>query len=141
MNPDFELDARLAADTLPVLATEFLEVRLMDDSRWPWLLLIPRRPEIVEWTDLDPADARALHEASLATGRAMKATAPEHKLNVAALGNIVRQFHLHHVLRHPGDPAWPGPVWGHGERMRHGDAEGDRLARLWRDRLGDAIAP
>lgn len=141
----YRLDPRLAADTIALGRTDLAgtpcEVRLMDDARWPWVLLVPAREGVAEWQDLSEDEALALHRASLALGRAMKATAPSHKLNVAMLGNVVRQFHLHHVLRHSEDPAWPGPVWGFGTPVRHEEAQIDEMRRLWTGRLRDLIAP
>ena len=109
---DFTLDPRLAADTVEVGDLALCRVLLMDDARFPWLILVPRRPEVSEITDLSEADAAALwHEMQLAT-RVMQALAKPDKVNVAALGNVVAQLHVHVVGRFRSDPAWPGPVWG-----------------------------
>ncbi|GJE11345.1 MULTISPECIES: HIT domain-containing protein [Methylobacterium] len=109
---DFTLDPRLAADTVEVGDLALCRVLLMDDARFPWLILVPRRPEVSEITDLSEADAAALwQEMQLAT-RVMQALAKPDKVNVAALGNVVAQLHVHVVGRFRSDPAWPGPVWG-----------------------------
>ena len=108
----FALDPRLAADTVEVGDLALCRVLLMDDARFPWLILVPRRPEVSEITDLSEADAAALwQEMQLAT-RVMQALAKPDKVNVAALGNVVAQHHVHVVGRFRSDPAWPGPVWG-----------------------------
>ncbi len=116
MTDAFALDPRLAADTVPVGDLPLARVLLMDDARFPWLILVPRRPEVSELTDLAPEDAATLwQEVRIAVG-VMQALAKPDKVNVAALGNVVAQMHVHVVGRFRSDPAWPGPVWGHGER-------------------------
>ena len=116
---DFSLDPRLEADTIALGDLELCSVRLMNDARFPWLVLVPRRPDIVELDDLAPADALALmEEARIAVSVMRKVTDPD-KVNVANLGNVVAQFHLHVIGRFLSDPAWPGPVWGYGERRTY----------------------
>jgi diadenosine tetraphosphate (Ap4A) HIT family hydrolase len=112
----FDLDSRLAADTLPVGDLELSSVLLLDDSRFPWLVLVPRRAGASELTDLSDDDAALLmREIRLAVGVMLELGRPD-KVNVGALGNIVGQLHVHVVGRYASDPAWPGPVWGHGQR-------------------------
>jgi len=112
----FTLDSRLAADTVEVGDLALCRVLLMDDARFPWLILVPRRPDLAEITDLSEPDSAALwQEIRIATG-VMQALAKPDKVNVGALGNIVTQLHVHVVGRFRSDPAWPGPVWGFGTR-------------------------
>ena len=114
MSDQFSLDPRLAADTVAITRLPLCEVRLMNDARFAWLVLVPRRVGMVEISDLTDTEQAALwHEAMLA-GAALRAVVPCDKLNLGALGNIVRQLHLHVLARCAGDAAWPGPVWGHG---------------------------
>jgi diadenosine tetraphosphate (Ap4A) HIT family hydrolase len=114
MTDAFALDPRLAADTVVVGDLPLAQVLLMDDARFPWLILVPRRAGVSEITDLAPDDGAALWgEVGLAVG-VMQALAKPDKVNVAALGNVVAQLHVHVVGRFRSDPAWPGPVWGHG---------------------------
>ena len=89
-------------------------VLLMNDARLPWLILVPRREGLVELIDLDAADRMQLIEEATRASRFLKAHAGADKINVGALGNIVRQLHVHVVARSIGDTGWPGPVWGHG---------------------------
>ena len=106
----FALDERLARDTFAVGDLPLSRVLLMNDARWPWLIPVPRREGLVELTDLEASDrARLIEEAALAAGF-LKAHAKADKINVGALGNVVRQLHLHVVARLVGDAAWPGPV-------------------------------
>lgn len=116
------LDPRLAADTLPVAQLALCEVRLMNDARYPWLILVPRRADLVETTDLDDdAQCQLWREVAIA-GAALRAGSPCDKLNIGALGNIVRQLHVHVIARRIGDAAWPGPVWGHGAAQPYAPA-------------------
>jgi diadenosine tetraphosphate (Ap4A) HIT family hydrolase len=113
---DFALDPRLAADTNLVGELPLCRVLLVNDARFRWLILVPRRTGLAEIADL-PADDRArLLEEAVQAGAALRATGEVDKLNIGALGNIVRQLHFHVVARSEGDPGWPGPVWGHGVR-------------------------
>ncbi|MDB5511295.1 MAG: histidine triad protein [Enterovirga sp.] len=117
MTTDFTLDPRLAADTLAVGDLALCSVLLMDDARFPWLILVPRRDGATEITDLSAADSATLmEEIRIATG-VMLALAKPDKVNVGALGNVVAQLHIHVVGRYRSDPAWPGPVWGSGSRI------------------------
>jgi diadenosine tetraphosphate (Ap4A) HIT family hydrolase len=110
----FTLDPRLQADTRHVAMLPLCELRLMDDARYPWLVLVPRRAGMVEIADLAEAEQRQLWQETNQVAATLRATAPCDKLNLGALGNIVRQLHLHVVARTEGDAAWPGPVWGSG---------------------------
>lgn len=112
MSALFELDARLRADTWFVEDWPLSTVLLMDHAEIPWFILVPRRPGLRELHDLEHDDAAMLARESSALARAMQTAFQPETLNVAKLGNIVGQLHLHHVARQPGDPAWPGPVWG-----------------------------
>ncbi len=112
MTAAFELHARLVADTFEVSRLPLSRVLLMNDSRFPWLLLVPERHGAVEIIDLAPADQVQLMAEIRLVSQAMKELFRPEKLNVAAIGNIVRQLHVHVIARNPGDAAWPGPVWG-----------------------------
>jgi diadenosine tetraphosphate (Ap4A) HIT family hydrolase len=113
----FRLDERLAKDTLEIGALSLCQVRLMNDARWPWLVLAPMRAEAVEIHGLAERDQLLLaRETALAASILQDQTNCD-KINSAALGNIVRQLHVHVVARSSGDPNWPGTVWGFGERI------------------------
>jgi diadenosine tetraphosphate (Ap4A) HIT family hydrolase len=117
----FSLDPRLEADTRPVGDLALSSVLLLDDARFPWLVLVPRRAGVSELTDLAGDDAAALMEEIRLAVRVMQDLAKPDKVNVGALGNVVAQFHVHVVGRFRSDPAWPGPVWGFGERRPYPD--------------------
>ena len=134
--PGWHLHPQLAEDTHPIAALELSELRLMDDANHPWLILVPRVEDATEWIDLDVAQQAVLsREISLAS-RALKAEFRPHKLNVAALGNLVPQLHIHVIARFEHDIAWPRPVWGTASAKRHTAEELIRQV----DRLQAALA-
>jgi diadenosine tetraphosphate (Ap4A) HIT family hydrolase len=117
MSDAFTLDPRLEAESFPLGRLTLCEVRLFNDARFPWLILVPARDGLVEIIDLDEAGQQLLmREVALAAG-ALKTLTSCHKLNVAALGNQVRQLHVHMIARFESDAAWPNPVWGRGTRV------------------------
>jgi len=109
----FELDPRLAADTEDLGMLGLCQVLLMRDARYPWLILVPAKPDLVEISDLGPEDRAILMDEVTVSGTTLAGLYRPEKINTGALGNIVRQLHVHIVARNTGDPAWPGPVWGH----------------------------
>jgi len=121
----FLLDPRLAQDSVLVAEGPLSQLRLMDDARFPWLLLVPRKPLAVEWTDLDGAAQRLLLAEINQASQLLKLFGPCEKINIGALGNIVRQLHVHVVARRVGDDAWPGPVWGSGPAQPYSPAQRD----------------
>jgi len=137
MVADFTLDARLAADTEPVAALELCDLRLMNDARFPWLILVPRRPNVAELIDLERNDLMHLMDEVSTASRALHGVTSCDKLNIAALGNVVSQLHVHVVGRTVGDAAWPGPVWGSGEAVAYRAEARHRLVALLRAALPD----
>ena len=127
----FVLDPRLQADTHTVAEWPLSRVLLMDDARYPWAILAPRVPDVSEWFDLNPQDQNQLSREALSLATQMKALTGARKMNVAALGNMVAQLHVHVVARFEGDAAWPGPVWGVGAKILYTDgARQEMLAKL-----------
>lgn len=108
----YALDERLAADSHPVHTLPLCELRLMDDANYPWLVLVPRVAGARELIDLDPAQRLELSDEIDLAQHLLKEGFRPHKLNVAALGNLVPQLHVHVIARFEHDPAWPAPVWG-----------------------------
>ena len=103
---------QLAADTHPVAALKLSDLQLMDDDNYPWLVLVPRVAGARELTDLDAAQRALLVEEIARCEQLLLDVFQPHKLNVAALGNLVPQLHVHVIARFEDDPAWPAPVWG-----------------------------
>jgi len=111
----FTLDPRLAADTHAVGDLEFSRVLLMDDARFPWLILVPRQAGLRELIELAREDQHVLLDEINRCAHVLHALQRPDKLNIAALGNVVAQLHVHVIARFVGDAAWPRPVWGCGE--------------------------
>ncbi|MBN9078981.1 MAG: HIT family protein [Rhizobiales bacterium 65-79] len=133
----FELDRRLEADTRHVMWLGLCELRLMDDRRWPWLVLVPQRRGAVEIHDMTPLDQTLLIFETNMVAETLEDVTRCTKINTGALGNIVRQLHVHVVARSEGDPNWPGPVWGHGQREPYRREDAHRFA----DRIVSALSP
>lgn len=113
----FQLDDRLARDSELVVSLDVCQLRLMRDSRWPWLVLVPEREGLTEIFDLPALDQSMLFVEMNMVAAALKRVTGAEKINVGALGNIVRQLHIHVVARSTGDENWPGPVWGFGKAV------------------------
>ncbi len=127
----FALHERLAADTVRVADWALSRVLLMNDARFAWLILVPRRAGLCELHDLNHAEGLVLMEELKRASAGLKALTGAAKINVGALGNLVPQLHLHVVARDPSDPAWPGPVWGAGTAVPYiPEALQGLLARL-----------
>lgn len=131
----FSLDSRIEADTHPVIDLPLSAVRLMNDANYPWLVLVPRRSGLVELLDLDATARAVLIEEIAAAGEALRSSVPCQKLNVAALGNMVPQLHVHVIARLRTDAAWPGPVWGAAPAVPWKEGARDTLVAALRDRL------
>ena len=119
----FELNERLSADSELVVTLGLCQLRLMDDRRWPWLILVPQRAGIEELFELRPLDQALLTFETNLAAEALKKVTDATKVNVGALGNIVRQLHIRVIARHESDANWPGPVWGFGTREPYGADE------------------
>ncbi|WP_040677264.1 HIT family protein [Nitratireductor pacificus] len=133
--PGFELDPRLEAESLHVMWLGLCELRIRDDRRWPWLLLIPQRPGAEEVHDLTPLDQAMVSFETNMVSQALKDITGCTKINCAALGNVVRQLHIHVVARNEGDAGWPGPVWGYGLREPYRRDALHQLAETIRGKL------
>ncbi|WP_027596985.1 HIT domain-containing protein [Pseudomonas sp. MOIL14HWK12:I2] len=133
----FQIDPRLAGDTLEVASLTLCQVLLLNDRRYDWLVLVPRRESVTEILDLSPQDQAQLWREVTLVAQVLRDAQPDLKLNIGALGNVVRQLHLHVLLRQEGDPAWPGPVWGHSPRQPHTAEAGHAAAERWRVLLAE----
>jgi diadenosine tetraphosphate (Ap4A) HIT family hydrolase len=111
----FLLDPQLEADTYYIGDLPLCRVLLMNDARYPWLILVPQKPDLAEIIDLAPVDRQQLMAEISAASEALKNLFNPDKLNVGALGNRVRQLHVHVLARFVSDESWPGPVWGVGK--------------------------
>lgn len=113
----FTLDPRLRADCYDIVDLPLSRLLLLNDSRWPWLVLVPRVSDAVELFDLKAEEQQQLNTESVFIGETLRTVTACEKINLAAIGNIVRQLHVHVIARNEGDANWPGPVWGYGEKQ------------------------
>ena len=131
MTDGFELHERLAADCITLDDWPLCRVLLMNDASYPWLILVPRRPGLSDFHDVAPDDMPQFVDEIGGASRALQSSFAPDKINVAALGNMVPQLHLHVIARFKDDPAWPGPVWGaHPPRPYESGALQKRVAKL-----------
>jgi len=131
----FVLHPQLQADTLPVTQLALCQVLLMNDSALPWLILVPRRADIRELFQLEAADRATLMEETALAAQTLENLFHPHKLNLGALGNLVAQFHMHVVGRYQDDRAWPGPIWGQGQRIPYTPHGANQRVMLLRQAL------
>jgi diadenosine tetraphosphate (Ap4A) HIT family hydrolase len=126
----FEINPKIAADSQWIARHKNLQLRLMNDERFFWVLILPELDHLSELHDLDPATYGDLMALARNLGAAMKSATGAVKINTAAIGNIVTQLHLHIVARHHDDAAWPAPVWGHGHAMPLAAATADQRIQI-----------
>jgi diadenosine tetraphosphate (Ap4A) HIT family hydrolase len=129
------LDPQIERDTMPVGDLPLCQLRLMNDANYPWLLLVPRRPSVSEIVDLDGVERARLMAEITETSQALKAITACDKINVASLGNVVAQLHVHVIARFRSDAAWPKPVWGAAPPRAYPPDAAARLTAALRQRL------
>ena len=134
MKEKFELHERLAADTFIVGDMQLSRLLLLNDSRYPWLILVPRIRGLCEIHHLERDERIMLLDESCLVAEFMENQFEPDKLNVGSLGNMVPQLHLHHIARFQTDPAWPGPVWGHSPAEPY-DNNGEEMLKIVRKGL------
>lgn len=131
----FAVDARLAADSCRLGQLFGNEVLLFNEQRYDWLVLVPQVVGAVELFDLNRTQQQQLAAALEHVALRLQQHGRGDKLNIGALGNVVRQLHVHVLLRTEGDPAWPGPVWGHSPRQALSTEALAQAAARWRELL------
>lgn len=123
INSEFDLDGRLEADSVFIADGPLSQFRLMNDTRFAWIVLVPRIPDANEWIDLPEQQQQFLLSEINTAARLLREHFPCEKINIGALGNIVRQLHVHVIARTSQDEAWPGPVWGQGKAKAYSGNE------------------
>src|SRR5690348_1989792 len=108
----FELHPQLQKDCIQLGRLTLCRLLLMNDANYPWFILVPERPDIREIYELSETDQQQMLRESSALARSLSGIFSPDKLNIAALGNVVPQLHVHHIARFRKDAAWPAPVWG-----------------------------
>lgn len=126
---EFELHPDLRRDGIVIGQFPLSLVLLINDSAYPWFVLVPRRAGIKDAIDLEPADYQRLSEESRLFALALKQIFSAEKLNIAALGNMTPQLHVHHIVRFASDPAWPNPIWGFQPLTAYGAQEIDTIRK------------
>lgn len=119
----FELDKQLETDTLLVGDFELCRLLLMNDSRYPWFILVPKREDITEVFQLSDNEQQLLWQEATRLGEVLKDTFKGDKINIASLGNQVSQLHVHVIVRKKSDAVWPAPVWGQGTAVPYDDQQ------------------
>jgi diadenosine tetraphosphate (Ap4A) HIT family hydrolase len=135
-NASWSLHPQLAADTHSVGDLPLSRVLIIKDANYPWIILVPRQPGVTEILDLAAAEQAQLMGEITRTGAALKDITACDKLNIAALGNVVPQLHVHLIARSKSDPAWPYPVWGKVKPRFYDSGTLDRFAALLGEALG-----
>ncbi|MFZ2404458.1 MAG: HIT domain-containing protein [Methylobacter sp.] len=133
---NFQLHPRLAQDCIAVGRFELCRLLMMNDSLYPWFILVPERADLREIYQLSKADRAALTEESSYLAENLAALYKADKMNIAAIGNMVPQLHIHHIVRYQTDKAWPAPVWGKFDAVPYTERQiADNVARI-KDQLG-----
>lgn len=137
---NFELHPQLAADTVVVGDLPLCRLLLMKDRQYPWTILVPRRAALREIYEMHESDQQRFWRESALLGRTLMSAFNGDKLNIGALGNMVPQLHIHHIVRFKADPAWPAPVWGRHPAQPYEHADLAERLTLLRGLLGTEIA-
>lgn len=126
----FELDQRLANDCIVMGRFGLSELLLMNDANYPWFILVPEREDIFEIFQLDEVDQRQLLDESTCLAAHIHKVFHADKLNIAALGNVVPQLHIHHIVRYRDDASWPRPVWGEQPAVPYSVGQADAIRSI-----------
>jgi len=132
---EFELDGRIARDSDLIATLDLCQLRIQNDSRWPWLVMVPQRADMTEIFELSEADHALLSAEVNDVAAALKEITCATKINVGALGNIVRQLHVHVIARFEGDANWPGPIWGYGSAEPYDSEKRQALVNTLMEKL------
>ena len=137
---EFELHPTLERDTTFIVDLPLCRVLLMEDARFPWLILVPRQYGLREFHDVTGEDAMKLHNEIALTSQSLLDLTGAYKINVAALGNMVPQLHVHVIARNQDDEAWPGPVWQSGHARPYTQKVREGRAALLQEAIAEALA-
>jgi diadenosine tetraphosphate (Ap4A) HIT family hydrolase len=133
----FQLDSRLQNDTYELCEFPLCKVLLANDSQYPWLILVPKRADVCEVFELSEQDQLQLNKESTFVAQILSKLFNADKINVAALGNVVNQLHIHHVARFEADANWPKPIWGALPTVPYSDEQILELSSVLKDRLDE----
>lgn len=131
MSEPFELHPQLAKDSIWLADWPLSQLRLINDTNYPWFILVPRRANIRDVIDLTEEEQALLWQESAKLSQLLRIKYNPEKLNLAALGNMVPQLHLHHVARYSTDVAWPAPIWGKVAAKPYTEQQVSQLQQEW----------
>lgn len=135
----FRLDPRLENDTYLIGEFKLSRVLLLNDARYPWIILVPKITGITEIFQLKDVDQQQLMLESNFVAKQLNELVQADKMNVAALGNVVSQLHIHHVARYQHDETWPAPVWGKGQSISYDDDEKEAVLAQTKQVLSEML--
>lgn len=135
----FKLHPRLEEDCFTIGNFPLCRLLLMNDANYPWFILVPQREGVREIFELSEDEQKQLMHESSSFSQIIAEHFKADKINVAALGNVVSQLHIHHIVRYTSDPAWPAPVWGHSAARAYTDQERAGLIGSIRKQLSDLL--
>ncbi|MFA5984870.1 MAG: HIT domain-containing protein [Methylococcaceae bacterium] len=135
----FQLHPQLQRDCIALGEFQLCQLLVVNDSQYPWFMLVPQKPEIKEIFQLSPAERAVLMEESCTLAENLKIMFQGDKINIAAIGNLVPQLHIHHVVRYQTDNAWPAPIWGKFPAIPYSPMQLTDLSMKVRQQLGDKL--
>jgi len=135
----FQLHPRLQKDSIKIAEFELSELRLINDSQYPWMILVPKKTDITEIYQLSDANQQRLQQESSLLAKTMAELYQADKMNVAAIGNMVPQLHIHHIVRYKTDIAWPAPVWGKFDAVPYTEQQIGQISSQLKNALKDKL--
>jgi len=135
----FQLHPRLEQDSIKIAEFSLSELRLINDSQYPWVVLVPKRADISEVYQLSAADQQLLQQESSLLAKTMAELYLADKMNIAAIGNMVPQLHIHHIVRYKSDIAWPAPVWGKFDAAPYSEQQIEKVTSQIKNALKDNL--
>jgi len=135
----FQLHPRLEQDSIAIGQFNLTELRLINDSQYPWFILVPKRPEITEVYQLSETEQQLLQHESSLLAKTLSELYKADKMNIAAIGNMVPQLHIHHIVRYKTDIAWPAPVWGKFDAAPYTKQQIEKIAVQLKNRLKEQL--
>lgn len=135
----YQLHPRLQQDSIAIAEFELSEIRLINDSQYPWMILVPKRADISEVYQLPETEQQLLQQESSWLAKTMAELYQADKMNIAAIGNMVPQLHIHHIARYKTDIAWPAPVWGKFDAVPYTDSQIGQISSQVKNALKDKL--
>ncbi len=135
----FQLHPRLEQDSIAIGQFSLSKLRLINDSQYPWFILVPKRPDIREVFQLSETEQQLLRQESSLLAKMLAELYSADKMNIATIGNIVSQLHVHHIVRYKTDIAWPAPVWGKFDAIPYTERQIEKIVVQVKNRLKEQL--